>query len=110
MTGLGLLGIGAGIFLTPSYSAVLGATPPARLGTSSALIATLRNIGLSLGQASSATILAIRRAAHEAALPGTIDDIDRARLGLILGFQDAVLVSTAIVAAGLFIALAFGRK
>ena len=110
VTGLGLLGIGAGIFLTPSYSAVLGATPPARLGTSSALIATLRNIGLSLGQASSATILAIRRAAHEAALPGAIDDLDRARLGLILGFQDAVLVATAIVAAGLFIALAFGRR
>ena len=110
VTGLGLLGFGAGLLLTPAYSAVLGATPPARLGTSSALIATLRNIGLSLGQASSATILAIRRTAHEAALPGTIDDLDRARLGLVLGFQDAVLVSTAIVAAGLFIALAFGRQ
>lgn len=108
--GLGVLGVGAGLFLTPSYSAVLRATPPDRLGTASALIATLRNVGLSLGQASAATLFAMRQAAHEASLPSSLESLERTRVGLMLGFQDTMLVLAAVAAAGLIIVLAFGRR
>lgn len=106
---LGISGLGAGLFLTPTYSAVMGATPPERLGTSSALIATLRSIGMSVGQASAATIFAVRSEFHETVLAGGRDRAERLRQGLILGFQDTVFALAMIAVAGLVIAFVFAR-
>lgn len=109
IVGLGVAGIGAGLFLTPTYSAVMGATPPDHLGTASALIATLRGVGVSVGQAATATFLAIRREEHLQALPSGLDDLARARQSLALGFQDAVLLMSAVALLGVLIALFFAR-
>lgn len=110
VTAMAMLGVAAGLLLTPSYSAIMGATPAGRLGTAAALIATVRNVGLALGQASAATVYAVRRAAHEVSLPAGLESLDRGRLALTLGFQDAVLAAAAVALVGVLIILAFGRQ
>jgi len=110
VTAMAMLGVAAGLLLTPSYSAIMGATPADRLGTAAALIATVRNVGLALGQASAATVYAVRRVAHEASLPAGLEGLDRERLALSLGFQDAVLAAAAVALVGVLIILLFGRQ
>lgn len=83
-----ILGIGAGLFLTPTYRAVMGSTPSDRLGTASALIATNRTVGMTAGQAITATVFALRRDFHQS---------------LTLGFQDSVLVLVAITLVGFIV-------
>ncbi len=107
--GLLVVGVGAGLFLTPTYSAVLGATPPGRLGTASALIAALRSIGTSTGQATAATIFAIQRETHAADLALVFDDTERARQALFAGFQDTVLIMGSVAVLGVGIAVFFAR-
>ncbi|HLC30485.1 MAG TPA: MFS transporter, partial [Dehalococcoidia bacterium] len=109
LLGLGVLGIGAGLFLTPVYSAVMGATPPDRMGLSSALIATLRGIGTTTGQAVAATSLAMRREFHESALPAGLDNLQRVRQGLALGFRDTILILATVAVLGFLIALTLAR-
>ncbi|MBI3977767.1 MAG: MFS transporter [Chloroflexi bacterium] len=106
---LGVMGLGAGLFLTPTYSAVMGGVPPERIGTASALIATLRSIGMSTGQAMATAIFAVRRDFHELALAGSLDGVERGRQSLILGFQDAVLALGSIAVVGVAIAILFAR-
>lgn len=47
--GLGLAGLGTGLFTSPNNSALLGAAPRDRQGIASALLATARNGGMVLG-------------------------------------------------------------
>ena len=109
LLGLGVLGIGAGLFLTPVYSAVMGATPPDRMGLSSALIATLRGIGTTTGQAAAATSLAMRREFHESVLPEGLDNLQRVQQGLALGFRDTILILATVAVVGFLIALTLAR-
>lgn len=60
-----LLGIGIGMFQPPNNSMIMGAVPRDRLGTASALIATLRQVGISLGMATVATLYSARIAAYQ---------------------------------------------
>jgi EmrB/QacA subfamily drug resistance transporter len=46
---LAVVGIGAGLFQSPNNSAIMGSIPPARLGTGSAVLAAMRNLGMALG-------------------------------------------------------------
>lgn len=46
-----LIGVGMGMFIAPNNSAVMGAVPRERLGTAGGLVATMRNMGASLGGA-----------------------------------------------------------
>ncbi|MBN1105329.1 MAG: MFS transporter [Deltaproteobacteria bacterium] len=55
-----LLGVGIGMFQPPNNSLILGSVPRTRLGTASALMATLRQVGLSLGMALAGTLYAYR--------------------------------------------------
>lgn len=47
--GLGLAGLGIGIFVAPNTSALLGAAPRERQGIASGILATGRNVGMVLG-------------------------------------------------------------
>ena len=51
VAGLGLEGAGMGLFQPPNNSAVMGALPPAKLGSGGGLLATSRNVGMVLGVA-----------------------------------------------------------
>lgn len=53
-------GIGAALFLTPNYSALMGSAPPHHLGTASGLLSVIRNLGMVLGTASALTIFSAR--------------------------------------------------
>jgi len=59
-----LNGIGTGLFTSPNNSAVMGAVPTARIGTAAGLLATSRNLGMALGTATAAAVIALRMPAH----------------------------------------------
>ena len=107
---LGVLGVGTGLFLTPAYSAIMGGAPPERRRSVSALIATLRSVGMALGQASAATIFAMQREAYEMDLAGTFSGAELIRQALIGGFQDALLLISAVGVLGALIVFMFGRQ
>ncbi|MBC3798053.1 MFS transporter [Acetobacterium tundrae] len=50
-------GIGAGMFHTPNNSAVMGSVPASSRGVAGATLGTMRNIGMVLGEATSAALL-----------------------------------------------------
>ncbi len=53
-----LCGIGAGLFQTPNNSTVMGSVPAENRGIAAATLGTMRNIGMVLGEAISAAIIA----------------------------------------------------
>ncbi len=53
-----LLGFGMGLFVAPNNSAVMGSVPSSRLGTAGGLIATMRNLGASVGGALTSILFA----------------------------------------------------
>jgi MFS family permease len=61
-----LSGLGVGAFQAPNNSIIMGGAPRNRLGTASALIATLRQVGLSLGMAVAGAVFTSRQAVYEA--------------------------------------------
>jgi len=48
-TGLAIVGLGTGMFVSPNTSALLGAAPLNRRGIASGILATARNVGMVLG-------------------------------------------------------------
>ena len=66
-----LLGVGIGMFQPPNNSLILGSVPRTRLGTASALMATLRQVGLSLGMALAGTLYSYRILIHQEHLAQT---------------------------------------
>ncbi len=69
LIGLLVLGLGGGLFWSPNTSAVMGASPPERLGVASATLATFRQTGM---VTSFALALAVAAAAIPAQLVGAI--------------------------------------
>ncbi len=55
--GLGVCGLGTGIFVSPNNSALMGAAPRARQGIAAGMLATARNVGMVLGIGLSGAIL-----------------------------------------------------
>lgn len=105
------LGFGMGIFNPPTNSAIMGAAPRDRLGTASAIINSLRQIGASVGTAVSTTIFATRQSFHADRL--AVDILDPSlldRLSLIGGFHDVIIVSMTICGVGLLITLTRGKR
>lgn len=49
LLGLSLLGLATGLFQSPNNSAIMGSVPHAKLGAASALLATVRNLGMVTG-------------------------------------------------------------
>jgi EmrB/QacA subfamily drug resistance transporter len=89
-----LLGVGIGTFQPPNNSTIMGAVSREHLGTASALIATQRQVGLSLGMALAGSLFSARRAMHEVELLGKgLENDYVARLSIPLAFQDVLLIS-----------------
>jgi len=63
-----LLGFGFGMFGSPNNSTIMGAVPKERTGTTSALIATMRNAGMSLGMALAGTVYSTSMTFHKTEL------------------------------------------
>jgi EmrB/QacA subfamily drug resistance transporter len=95
---LALAGLGMGMFQSPNNSSTMGAVGVDRLGTASAMIATSRQVGISLGMALSGTIYSAQLINHKAelikgGLYGPIVD----RQAVSLSFSDAFLVSAILM-------------
>jgi len=84
-----LNGIGTGLFTSPNNSAVMGAASRARMGTAAGLLATSRSLGMALGTATAAAVIALRMPAHLAEHGG-------ATVATLASYQDGFLVAAAV--------------
>ena len=66
--GLGLVGLGNGLFLSPNNNAIMSSVPRSQIGVGSGTLATMRNLGQVLGIAFSGAIFSSRLTAHAAYL------------------------------------------
>jgi EmrB/QacA subfamily drug resistance transporter len=106
-----VMGVGTGMFQAPNNSTIMGATPRDRLGTASALIATLRQVGLSLGMAFAGTLFASRRAIYQAELIEKGAESQAAiSLSIPPAFHDVLLVSACIGLGIVILSLFRGTK
>jgi len=92
-----LLGVGIGTFQPPNNSTIMGSAPRDRLGTASALIATLRQVGISLGMALAGTLFAARRIIYQTALAERGADQEAViSRSIPPAFHDVLLISALI--------------
>jgi len=104
-------GIGSGMFSSPNNSSIMGSVPRDKLSTGSAMIATVRQIGMSCGIAIAGTIFTSREAFH--ATRFSLENLSQAtvqRLSLISGFQDTLLFAAIACSIGIFTSLARGKQ
>ena len=105
-----LMGIGSGMFQSPNNSAIMGSVPRNRLGTASAMIATVRQMGMSIGLAIAAMVFTSREAFHAAQLAsqGLSQDVLKSQ-ALVGGYHDALIVSVLLASIGIFTSLVRGQ-
>jgi len=104
-------GIGSGMFSSPNNSSIMGSVPREKLSTGSAMIGTVRQIGMSCGIAIAGTIFTSREAFHAARL--SLENLSKAtiqRLSLVSGFQDTLLFAAIACSIGIFTSLARGKQ
>ena len=89
----------------------MGAAPKDSLGTASAMMNTIRTIGMSCGMAIAGAIFASRQAFHAAQLaPDNLDPLMLDKLSLVGGYRDAHLIATIICGIGIFTTLVRAKK
>ncbi|MBN1106325.1 MAG: MFS transporter [Deltaproteobacteria bacterium] len=89
-----LMGVGIGMFQAPNNSLIMGSVPRSRLGTASALIATLRQVGLSLGMAMAGALYSYRVMIHENDLGRQgLASSEAARAAIPAAFHDTLALS-----------------
>jgi EmrB/QacA subfamily drug resistance transporter len=95
---LALAGLGMGLFQSPNNSSIMGAVSPDRLGTASAMIATSRQVGISLGMALAGTIYSGQLAFHQAELTRQgFPRVMATRQAVTLSFSDSFFVSAILM-------------
>ncbi len=106
-----VLGVGIGMFSSPNNSSIMGSVPRDKLSTASAMIATGRQIGMSIGIAIAGSIFTNRQAFHAAELiHDNLEPLILDKLSLIGGFQDTLLIAAIISSIGIFTSLARGKQ
>ena len=83
-----ILGFGLGMFSSPNNSSVMGSVPRESLSTGSAMIATVRQVGMSIGMAIAGAIFAW--------LTGDIPIKMLDALSIVSAYQDSLLIATII--------------
>jgi EmrB/QacA subfamily drug resistance transporter len=83
-----IMGVGGSLFETPNNSFIMGVVSQQRLGTASAMIATMRTIGQSAGLAIAAAVFSSRQFFHASHL-----SFEQA---IVAGFTDTVFVALLI--------------
>jgi len=105
-----ILGVGMGLFTSPNTSAIMGSVPSERLGSASAMVGTLRHMGMSVGLAIAGSLFAASQFSHAARLTsqGLLQNIAE-RLSTVSGFQDTIFVALVIAVIGLLASVLRGR-
>jgi EmrB/QacA subfamily drug resistance transporter len=108
---LALFGFGMGVFQAPNSSTIMGSASRDRLGTASALMGTVRQVGLSVGMALAGTIFSARKVIHESELNlQGLDRVQTASLSVGEAFQDILLVSLFLQLLALLFCLLSSKK
>ncbi len=95
---LALAGLGMGMFQSPNNSSIMGAVGAERLGTASAMIATSRQVGISLGMALSGTIYSYQLSNHKAELiRGGLHGVIVDQQAVSLSFSDTFFISALLM-------------
>lgn len=103
---LAIVGFGSGLFESPNHNAVMGAVPRAYLGTASAMIATFRTMGQSMGLAIAGLVFVSRQAYYASVLTGQgVESRTATSLAYGHGIADGFLVGAAIGLASLVVCL-----
>lgn len=93
-----LTGISTGTFQTANNSTIMSVVPKTRIGIAAALIATKRNVGMSLGMAIAGTIYSTRMVINKTELINQGVEATRASLlSIPLSFQNAILISIVLL-------------
>ncbi|MCP4576999.1 MAG: MFS transporter [Deltaproteobacteria bacterium] len=107
-----LLGLGVGAFQPPNNSTIMGAVERKRLGSASALIATERQVGISLGMALAGAIFSTRQSMYQDILH--IEGWNAAqaiRRSIPPAYQDVLLISVFLALGAMgFALLSAGKK
>jgi MFS family permease len=106
-----LSGIGVGAFQPSNNSMIMGNVARDRLGTGSALIATMRQVGISVGMALAGTVFAARQAVYESEL--TLKGFSQAEISRVAippAFHDALLIAVLLGLAATLLSLITGIR
>jgi len=95
------MGAGIGMFESPNNSLIMGSVPKMKLGTASAMLATSRGVGLTVGLALSSSIYAARKALYLESAPEAS--------AIIGGFQDALIIVAYLCIAGVIVSIFAGN-
>ena len=108
---LAIIGAGMGLFVSPNTSAIMGSVPSERLGTASAMVGTLRQVGMSVGLAIGGSVFAASQFFHATQLASQAlpEDVVQ-RLSTVNGFHDTVLAMLAMAIIGLVTSVLRGRR
>ena len=107
---LTVVGIGMGLVVAPIQSTIMGAAPKSQLGTASAMVATTRQVGSSLGLAIAGTAFIQAKVAAESAL--TAQGMAAQAVAVestMAGFQAVLWVAAGMAALGVLVLLLRGR-
>ncbi len=105
------LGIGSALFNSPNNSAIMGSVSRERLGTASAMISTLRQVGMSIGIALAEAIFTLGMLSRFAILQSSGLSLEMAKSkALVGGFQDATLIASGIAILGALTSLVSNRR
>jgi len=108
---LAILGIASGMFQSPNNSQIMGAVPRNTLGTASAMLATVRQIGLSTGFAiiggvfASSQLSYATRLIEESLSPANVPSIST-----VLASQDGLIIAMSICSIGILTSFIQGRR
>lgn len=107
-----LLGLGVGAFQPPNNSTIMGTVERGRLGSASALIATERQVGISLGMAMSGAIFSARQTMYQSVLRlEGWNDAQALRRAIPPAYQEVLLISVFLALGAMAFALmSAGRK
>lgn len=106
-----VLGVGMALFVPPNTSAIMGSVPSEKLGTASAMVSTLRQMGMSVGLAIAGSVFAASQFSHASqfASQGLPEDVVQ-RLSTVSGVHDAIFAALAIALVGLVASVLRGRR
>lgn len=111
--GLGLMGLGGGLFYPPNTSAAMNAAPKNRLGIASGTLATLRQAGMVTSFALSLAVAASslpRDVMMQLFVGNNVTLGSAPMLAFVTGMHNAFLVSTVLVAIAATISFVRGRE
>jgi len=105
-----VMGLGLGMFSSPNNSSIMGSVPRESLSTGSAMIATMRQVGMASGFAIAGAIFTARQFVHTTRLAGDLapDMVDT--LSLVSAFQDSLLFAAILCSVAIITSWVRGRR